>query len=74
MIIQVEISDENYQKVVDSICLTRHYQELVDDGSGLNVMIENPQTKDEFVVETIKKMMSESIMLADSMVQRSVVL
>ncbi len=74
MIIEIEIADENYQTVVDAVCLTGNYRDEVDDGSGLNVMIPNPQTKDAFVVSELKKTLGERISLAQNMAQKTVIL
>lgn len=67
MILEIEISDEISETVIDAMCVTSNYQENVDDGTGLNVMIPNPQTKEEFTVEQIKKTLAERVRLAKSM-------
>jgi hypothetical protein len=57
IIIKVSLKDVNYQPVIDAVCANKNYQETIDDGSGLNVMIPNPQTKEQFVIKHIKKML-----------------
>jgi len=70
MIIEVEISDESYQPIVDAMCFLGNYADEIDDGSGLNVMIPNPITKGEFAIIEIKKILGERIKLAKSMVEQ----
>ncbi len=70
MIIEVEISDESYQPIVDAMCLLGNYRDEIDDGSGLNVMIPNPITNGEFAILEIKKILSERIRLAKTMTEQ----
>lgn len=67
MILEIELSDDVAEKVIDAVCITSNYQAIVDDGTGLNVMIPNPQTKEEFTIEQIKKTLAERVRLAKSM-------
>jgi hypothetical protein len=53
--IPVKIKDVNYQAVIDAVCANGHYKDEIDDGTGLNVMIPNPMTKEQFVIKQIKK-------------------
>ncbi|MEI7890932.1 MAG: hypothetical protein WCI36_03090 [bacterium] len=62
-IIQIEIADENYEKVISAILEVGNYQEKIDDGSGTNVMIDNPETREEFVDRKLKEYLKQVVQM-----------
>lgn len=53
--------DEEYQKIVDSFCLIFGYPEQVPDPDERGKIIDNPQSKDDFLKQCLVKHMSKVV-------------
>lgn len=60
----IEIADETYPEVEQAFVDFFNYQTEIDDGSGLNVMIPNPETKEALIVRKLKVTIADIVRYA----------
>lgn len=54
------LNDEKHDAIVDAWCAVEGYQAMIDDGTGTNTLIANPETKLQFAKRTVKQKMRET--------------
>lgn len=54
------LPDNKHDAIVDAWCAQEGYQPMIDNGQGIGVLIQNPETPLQFAKRTVKRKMQDA--------------
>ena len=54
------LNDLKHDDIVNAWCVCEGYKEMIDDGTGTNTLIPNPESKLQFSKRTVKRKMQDA--------------